>query len=408
MTTQFNLSELATASPYGVLAQLREEDPVHWSPELKAWLVTRYADVKTVLEDEQTYSASRMRPFFESLNSVQADSVRTLRQYIPLWLVFRAPPDHTRLRKVMRAPLAQKAMAGLRDRIGLMVDELIDEFVEQGVVELMNAFSLRLPGYVILDMLGAPRSDLDELTHYTNELQLFLGQAKGAPDRYKRAESAAVRMEEYFGRLVASKRAHPGDDLTTMLIDGVSKGDLSADELISYCMLIFFGGQETTANLIGNGLIALMRHRDELDKLRERPELARSAVAECLRYDGPIGAVVRIVARDHEFGGKALRSGERIFAMVNAANRDPAQFTDPDLFDIERSGNRHLTFGQGLHFCLGAPLAGLEAEIALAKLVARLEGVEYARKALDWRDGLNMRGVISLPLQFTPQARQGR
>jgi cytochrome P450 len=308
----------------------------------------------------------------------------------------------------MRAPLAQKAMAGLRDRIGLVVDDLIDEFVENGVVELMNAFSLRLPGFVILDMLGAPRSDLSELTHYTNELQLFLGQAQGVSERYKRAETAAARMEEYFGRLVASKRTRPGADLTTMLVDGVRKGDLNDDELIAYCMLIFFGGQETTANLIGNGLIALMRHRGELEKLRERPELARSAVAECLRYDGPIGAVVRIVGRDHELGGKTLRIGERIFAMVNAANRDPAQFADPDRFDVERSGNRHLTFGQGLHFCLGAPLAGLETEIALVKLVARLENVEHARESLDWRDGLNMRGVVSLPLQFTPQTRLGR
>ena len=408
MTALFNLNELATAAPYGLLTQLREEDPVHWSPELKAWLVTRYADVKRTMENEEIYSASRMRPFFDSLDPVQADRVKTLGQYIPLWIAFQTPPDHTRLRLVMRVPLAQKAMSGLRERISLLVDELIDEFVEQGEVELMKAFALRLPGYVILDMLGAPRSDLDELTHYTNELQLFLGQAQGVPDRYKRAEAAAARMVEYFARLVATRRAVPGPDLTTTLIESADKGDLSHDELIAYCMLIFFGGQETTANLIGNGLIALMRHRGELDKLRARPELARSAVAECLRYDGPIGAVVRVVSKDHELGGKTLRQGERVFAMVNSANRDPAQFADPERFDIERSGNRHLTFGQGPHFCLGAPLAGLEAEIALVKLVARLDDLEHAREGLDWRDGLNMRGVISLPLKFKPQARQSR
>lgn len=408
MTARFNLGKLATSSPYGVLTRLREEDPVHWSPGLKAWLVTRYQDVKTVLEDDETYSASRMRPFFDSLDPVQADKIRTLGQYIPLWIVFRAPPDHTRLRQVMRVPMAQKAMAGLRERISELVDELIDQFVERGEVELMGEFSLRLPGYVILDMLGAPRSDLDELTHYTNELQLFLGQAQGVKDRYLRAETAAVRMKDYFARLVAAKRAEPGDDLTTTLIESARAGELSDDELIAYCMLIFFGGQETTANLISNGLVALMDHPDQLDKLRERPELARSAVAECLRYDGPIGAVVRVVSHDHELGGKTLRGGERVFAMVNAANRDPAQFADPDRFDIERTGNRHLTFGQGYHFCLGAPLAGLEAEIALVKLVARLQGVHRACEALDWRDGLNMRGVVSLPLQFARAARHGR
>lgn len=405
MTASFNLGDLATASPYHVLARLREEDPVYWSADLRGWVVSRYADVKATIENEDLYSASRMRPFFDSLGPDRAQKVQTLSQYIPLWIVFQSPPDHTRLRHVMRTPLAQKATNGLRDRISLLVDELIDEFVEEGSVELMKDFALRLPGYVILDMLGAPRRDLAELTHYTSELQLFLGQAQGVPERYDRAEAAAARMVDYFVRLIAAKRAQPGPDLTTLLIQSADAGDLGTDELIAFCMLIFFGGQETTANLIGNGLNALMRHRSQLDKLRDRPELARSAVAECLRYDGPIGAVVRVVTKDHERAGKTLRSGERVFAMVNSANRDPAQFADPDRFDIERTGNRHLSFGQGPHFCLGAPLAGLEAEIALVKLVARLDGVEHAREELDWRDGLNMRGVVTLPLKFKPQAR---
>lgn len=406
MTVPFNLGELATGSPYAVLARLREEEPVHWSLDLKAWVVTRYPDVKTVLENEEIYSASRMRPFFDSLDPVRAERVKTLRQYLPLWIVFQAAPDHTRLRRVMRAPLAQKAMNGLRDNVAGIVDSLIDEFIAHGSVELMDQFSLRLPGYVILDMLGAPRGDLVELTYLTNELQLFLGQAQGVPERYARAERAANKMGEYFERLVALKRERPGPDLTTMLIEASNQGELNQDELIAYCMLIFFGGQETTANLISNGLIALMRNRDQLDKLRAYPALARSAVAECLRYDGPIGAVVRVVTRNVELGGKSLRQGERVFAMVNAANRDPAQFADPDRFDIERTGNRHLTFGQGAHFCLGAPLAALEAEIALSKLVTRLDQVESAVGELAWRDGLNMRGPVSLPLTFAPGARQ--
>ncbi len=402
MATRFNLDALSTASSYALLDQLRSEEPVYWSPELKAWLLTRYADVKTALENDETYSASRMRPFFDSLSPAKAETIKTLRQYIPLWIVFRSPPDHGRLRQVMRAPLAQKAMAGLRERISSLVDSLIDGFITRGSVELMEEFSLRLPGYVILDMLGAPRSDLATLTHYTNELQLFLGQAQGVTGRYARAEAAAVGMERYFADLVASKRADPGDDLTTLLIESVRDGALEEDELLAYCMLIFFGGQETTANLIGNGLISFIKHPSELRKLRDRPELARSAAAECLRFDGPIGAVVRVVGKDHELDGKTLRAGERVFAMVSAANRDPAQFRDPDRFDIERTGNRHLTFGQGLHFCIGAPLAGLEAEIALSKLVTRLENVSLAQPALDWRDGLNMRGVTTLPLNFTP------
>ena len=403
MTSQFNLKELATASPYRVLAQLREEDPVHWSSELKGWVLTRYADVKTALEDETTYSASRMQPFFDSLSEEKAEKVAMLRRYIPLWLVFRGPPDHTRLRQALRAPLAQKAMLGLRENVSDLVDKLIDGFIAKGSANLMEDFALQLPGSVILDMLGAPRSDLQALTHDTNELQLFLGQAQGSRDRYARADAGARHMRDYFVNLVASKRTNPGTDLTTMLVEYARNGTMSEDELIAYCILLFFGGQETTANLIGNGLISLIRHPAELQKLRDRPELARSATNECLRYNGPIGAVVRVVSRDIELGGKTIRAGERVFAMVSAANRDPDQFVDPDRFDIERVGNRHVTYGQGRHFCLGAPLANLEAEIALSKLVTRLDGLALGSEELDWRDGLNMRGVTSLPLLFTPQ-----
>lgn len=402
MTSAFNVSALTTAQPYGELAKLRTQDPVHWSPALKAWLVTRYADVTTVLQDEETYSASRMRPFFDGMKPEQAQSIATLQRYIPLWVAFRTGDDHTRLRGVLRKAFSPKTINEMRKHVVVLVDELIDEFIARGSVELMKEFSLRLPGYIILDMLGAPRADLDHMTHYTNELQLFLGQAQGVAARYERAEAAVVAMEAYFKKLIAQKRDFPGDDLTTMLVAAVAEGQLSEDELIAYCILIFFGGQETTANLIGNGLITLMAHPQELKKLQDNPELVRAAVVECLRYDGPIGAVVRVISRDHIFAGKQLHRGERVFAMINAANRDPAQFPDPDHFDITRSDSRHLTFGQGIHFCMGAALASIEAEIALAQLITRLKDLRHAREGLDWRDGLNMRGVVTLPLLFQP------
>ena len=402
MTGQFNLKELATASPYRVLAQLREEDPVHWSAELKGWVLTRYGDVKTALADEENYSSSRMQPFFDSLSKEKAAQVEMLSRYIPLWLVFRQAPDHTRLRQALRAPLGQSAMANLREKVARLVDDLIDGFIVKGTTNLIDEFALQLPGFVVLDMLGAPRSDIETLTHDSNELQLFLGQAQGSRDRYARAEAGVRHMRDYFMQLVAKKRASPGEDLTTMLVESVRSGLMSDDELISYCILLFFGGQETTANLVGNGLISLIRNPAEMQKLREHPELARSAVDECLRFNGPIGAVVRVASRDIELDGKTIRAGDRVFAMVSAANRDPAQFADPDRFDIERKSNRYLTFGQGSHFCLGAPLAILEAEIALPRLVTRLDDLALATEDLNWRDGLNMRGVTALPLRFTP------
>jgi cytochrome P450 len=280
------------------------------------------------------------------------------------------------------------------------VDDLIDDMIPNGSADLIRDFALRLPGYVILDMLGAPRADMDALTRNSDDLQLFLGQAQGTADRYDRAEAAVRDMRDYFVRLMDSKRYSPGEDLATLLVEAVHAGSISEDEMLAFCILLFFGGQETTANLIGNGLISLLQHPAELEKLRSQPQLARTAIAECLRFNGPIGAVVRVVARDHELGGKSIRAGERVFAVVLAANRDPKVFSLPDNFDIERSTNPHLTFGLGKHFCLGAPLAVLEAEIAIVRLITRLKGITLERDNLEWRDGLNMRGVRALPLRF--------
>lgn len=400
MSAHFDLSALATAEPYRVLAQLRDEDPVHWSRELKAWILTRYDDVKRALMDEETYSVGRMEPFFRSLPPAKGAQVKTLARYIPLWLVFRGPPDHPRLRTIMNAPFAAKALASLRPNLLKLVDELIDDFGSKGRADLILDFALLLPGYVILDLLGAPRSDLRQLTDWSNELQLFLGQAQNTPDRYQRAEEGTRRMAEYFADVVEEKRRRPGEDMISAMIAGADDGGMTPDEIVSSCVLMLFGGQETTANLIGNGFAALMRNPEQLEQLRNRPELAKGAVDESLRYDGPVGAIVRVVATDHEIDGKALKAGDRVFAMINAGNRDPAQFVDPDTYDITRTPNRHLTFGQGRHFCLGAPLAKVEAEVALTRLAVRLERPRIASDTLNWRDGLNMRGVTALPIAF--------
>jgi cytochrome P450 len=195
--------------------------------------------------------------------------------------------------------------------------------------------------------------------------------------------------------------------MISVMIASADDAAMTNDEVVSSCVLMLFGGQETTANLIGNGFLALMRNPAQLRRLQAEPELARSAVDESLRYDGPVGAIVRVVEAEHELAGKTLRRGDRVFAMINAANRDPQQFEDPDRFDIGRSPNRHITFGQGRHFCLGAPLAKIEGEIALQRLATRLDRPEIAAEALNWRDGLNMRGVTSLPIRFG-DARNGK
>lgn len=397
----FDIKSISRAeNPFPALAQLRKQDPVHWSPAFKGWILTRYDDVRKALRSPQ-YSSDRLRPFFESLPEQKARELADLKHFIPLWLVFHQPPTHTRLRTIMTPGFLPSVIARMRPKIEALVDDLIDEFIDRGSVEFIDDFALRLPGYVIMDLLGVPRSDLPMIKTWSDELQLFIGGSKVTVDKYAKAQHGTHAMAEYFREVIRRKRAHPEQDFISMLIDARDEtGQMSEDELITTCILLVFGGHETTTNLLGNGLLALIRNPGELEKLRANPALAAMAVEECLRYDGPSGSVVRIVSEDHELEGKLLRKGDRVFAMIPAANRDPAQFSNPDKFDIERSKSAHLTFGQGVHFCLGAPLARAEAIAAFPKLVSRLHDIHVATDKLEWRDATVMRGITALPLAF--------
>ncbi|MDB6103189.1 MAG: pksS [Gammaproteobacteria bacterium] len=387
--------------PYPLLAALRESAPVYWSPELKGWLLTRYEDVKRSFRDPR-YSVNRMAPFFDRLSAPAAAELHDLKTLIPLWLVFRDPPEHSRLRRVMNQGFTPTALLRLKSKVEALVDQLIDAMLERREVDFIRDFALLLPGYVILDLLGLPREDLGLLKPWSDDLQVFIGGAQAMPDKHRRAQHGTLKMAEYFRAAIASKRAQPGaDDLLSLLVKASdAEGQLSEDELISICILVLFGGHETTTNLLGNGFLALLRNPEQFEALRADSSLAANAVEECLRYDGPGGANVRIVTVDHELGGQLLRKGDRVFAMVTAANRDPSQFEDPDRFDILRKNVQHLSFGQGIHFCLGAPLARIEATAALPRLVARLQGARVTSDALDWRDAIVQRGLHSLPLQL--------
>lgn len=406
MTFTFDPKAVARAeNPFPVFARLREEDPVHWNATLKGWVLTRYDDVRRALRAPE-YSSDRLRPFFDNLPPEEKKKLADLGGLIPLWLVFRNPPDHTRLRSIMNPAFVPGAMARMREGITVLVDELIDRFADRGTVEFIREFALALPGNVICDLLGLPRSDLARLKSWSDELQLFIGGSKVTAGKYERAERGTHEMAQYFREVIRERRRQPGSDLVSTLIAARDeKGGLTEDELVATCILMLFGGHETTSNLLGNGMLSFLRHPGELAKLRAEPALAASAIEECLRYDGPGGYVVRVVAEDHELGGKTLLKGQRVFAMVPAANRDPARFPDPDRFDIRRSDNPHLTFGQGPHFCLGAPLARAEALAALPRVFERLENVKIAVDQLEWRDATIMRGVETLPLSFVPACR---
>jgi cytochrome P450 len=390
-----------SSDPFPVLADLRENAPVYYSPELKGWILTRYADVKRCLRNSQ-YSVDRMQPFFDRLSESMSAQLHDLKTLIPLWLVFRDPPEHTRLRMLMSPGFLPTILTRFKPRIEELVDQLIDDMLLKEEVDFIEDFALPLPGYVILDLLGVPRSDLPMLKSWSDDLQTFIGGAQSITDKYVRAQRGTLQMAEYFRDAIARKRrVSDGDDLLTRLVNAKdANGQLSEDELISICILLLFGGHETTANLLGNGFLALIKNPDQFALLRGRPELAGKAVEECLRYDGPGGATVRIVVEDHDVGGHILKRGERVFAMVPAANRDPAQFHEPDRFNIVRRDTQHLTFGQGIHFCLGAPLARIEAIAALPRLVDRLQNVRLDENLPVWRDSIVQRGMHSMPIRL--------
>jgi cytochrome P450 len=390
------------ADPYPIFHRLQDEDPVHRNAALGGWVLTRYADVRAALNDPRL-SSDRITPFVRH----QADrgvgaKIQEIGRLLGRWAVFTDPPTHTRLRGLMNTAFTTRAVDRLRPRIAEIVDELLDRVAPIGRLDLIRDFAWPLPITVIADMLGVPRQDRGALKAWSDELATFVGSALATPDKYERAARSVGQMTAYFRDLGRARRSAPPDDLLSALVGAEPRPDaLSEDEVVATAILLLFAGHETTANLIGNGVLALLRHPGELAALRRDPALATSAVEELLRYDGPSGAMVRVARDDVAVDGVTIGADERIFLMINAANRDPRQFAEPDRVDIHRDPNRHLAFGYGIHFCIGAPLARLEAQIAIPALLRRLPDLELATDELAWIDSLVFRGLRSLPLVFT-------
>jgi len=405
MSYVFDLGRPATnANPFPEFAHLRANDPVHWSPVMKAWIITRYADVKQVALNNRQISADRLTPFFKANPEYQKGSIDSLVRYLNHWMVFRDPPDHTRLRRLFTKAFTPTAVSNLTPNIEGIVAHLIDDMQAKAArgepVDFIADFAYPLPASVIMDLLGVPRADLERVKVWSDDIALFIGTAQVAGNKYLRAEAGAKAMSAYFRDLVEARTAAPTADMISQLVLARDDRDaLSTDEIIGTCILLLFAGHETTTNLIGNGFLYSMKHRAEWERLVADPVMASSAVEEWLRYDGPSGAFARVAATDLEMGGKAIKGGQRVFAFMNSANRDPDAFEDPERFDIGRAQNPHMTFGHGIHFCLGAPLARLESEIAARRLGERLPHIRLAgNREPEWHDSLILRGVKSLPV----------
>jgi cytochrome P450 len=387
--------------PFPLYRRLREADPVHWSPRLKAWVLTRYDDCRAVLLDREV-SSDRLRPFFATLPGPQAGRIRDIIRYLTHWMVFRDPPEHTRLRRLTSKVFHVQSMHAMRPRVEELCAWLLGRIGEREQVDFIADFAGPLPGLVIMAMLGVPREALPLIKRLSDDMALFIGSSRMAPEKYDIAQAATREMAEFFRALIAKRHAVPEEDLLSQLVHLQDDGDrLSEDELVATCILLLFAGHETTTNHIANALLALLRFPGEQAALRADPALAPRAVEELLRYDGPSGAQVRVVKVGQELRGRRLEPGERIFLMLNAANRDPEAYDDPDRLDLRRKDVPHLTFGFGLHLCLGFPLARMEGQIALPAVLDHWRRLELAvpEERLEWLNSMVFRGMTSLPLR---------
>ncbi|MFM8609425.1 MAG: cytochrome P450 [Burkholderiaceae bacterium] len=388
------------ADPYPLFVRMREEDPCHWSPRLRAWVLTRYDDVKRVCLDKDLLSSNRLKPFFAAMPPPEAERIAHIIRYLSLWMVFTDPPDHTRLRRLTSKVFSAKAMQAMRPQVQDISRWLIDRIADRDEFDFIADYAGPLPCLVIMAMLGVPREHLAQVKRMSDDMALFVGSSRVAAEKYDTAEAATQEMAAYFRDLIEKRRRQPSTDLLSELVH-LRDGDdrLNDDELVATCILMLFAGHETTTNHIANGMRALMRFPGELRRLQQDPTLAPAAVEELLRYDGPQGAQVRIVAQPHVLHGKQLEVGQRMFIMLNAANRDPRAYPDPDRLDLLRDGVPHLTFGFGQHICLGFPLARTEGEVAFPMVLERWRDIELVGDEPEWINSLVFRGMHRMPVR---------
>jgi cytochrome P450 len=404
VTDQDLLSPELTEDPFAYFARLRAEDPVHWAEANKAWLLTRYDDVVAAYADPRL-SSDRVRPLLGVLPPQRRAEYGPMLETIGHWMVVTDPPVHTRLRKLANHAFRQQRVNAMGEWIGELVDDLLDDFAAAGRDDFLNRIAYPLPAAVIARMMGAPQEDRDKFQHWSDELALVAFSAGGEDraSRYTRALAGVRELQEYLAELIERRRREPGEDMISLLLSSAggegadAEGDhLDDAELMALCSLILFAGHETTTNLLCNALVALDRHPAELARLRDDPSLVNRAVEEVLRFEGPIKIIIRWVVEDHDRDGRPVKAGDRVFLVQQSANRDGGTFADPDRFDIGRATQPlHVGFGRGIHACLGAQLARIEARVALPKILGRLGGVRVLGEVA-WRPNIASRAVTGL------------
>ncbi|CAM5378709.1 MULTISPECIES: cytochrome P450 family protein [Streptomyces] len=395
------------SDPYPAYAWLREHRPVHRTAlpsGVEAWLVTRYGDARQALADarlSKNPANHAESPHAKGKTGIPGERKAELMTH----LLNIDPPDHTRLRRLVSKAFTPRRVAEFAPRVQELTDRLIDGFIEEGKADLIHDFAFPLPIYAICDLLGVPREDQDDFRDWAGMMIRHGGGPRGGVAR------SVKKMRGYLAELIHRKRENPGDDLISGLIRASDHGEhLTENEAAAMAFILLFAGFETTVNLIGNGTYALLRHPEQRAALQASLEAGESALPatgleELLRFDGPVEmATWRYATEPLTLGGEEIAAGDPVLVVLAAADRDPERFTDPDTLDLARRDNQHLGYGHGIHYCLGAPLARLEGQTALATLLRRLPDLRLAAEPADlrWRGGLIMRGLRTLPVEFEP------
>ncbi len=361
------------------------------------WLVSHHADTSAGLRSSRLSREPWRSPVYRQYRPFIADS--TLERTTEHWMLFNDPPKHTRLRRLVNGAFKPPVIAALRDRITALTDELLGALPQQGGFELMAGFAQQLPVRVICDVLGLPPADFAQTKLWSDALAVIVEPVVRREQRAAAGRAAEEMVAYLRGHIEARRAGSRRDDLLSLLVAAQGgEGQLSADELLGNLVLLFIAGHETTTNLIGNGLLTLLRHPAELARLRADPALTGSAVEEMLRYEGSVTMVSRMTVEPYAIGDTVIPPEEVLYFMLGPANRDPAVFADPERFDVGRVPNAQLGFGAGIHFCLGAPLARLEGELAFTRLLQRYPTLRLAEAAPCWRHLINLRGLEALPL----------
>lgn len=401
-TTTIDFADPAIqANPYPHYQRLREEMPICWNG--RTWLVSRYADIVALLNDSRMSSA-RVEQTFAVLPQPVQQELTPLRTVLGSRMLLSDPPKHTRLKGIVGKAFSPRMIEGRRERIEAICHQFIDRVSASGEMEVMDDLATQLPGWAITDILGVPHADQPKFTRWARDQVLIYDRAGMTQDRtaiMRQGQRSMLEMKAYLSGVIAARRQEPRDDLLSELIRAEEDGDrLSEDELFGMCVALLVGGNNSTAHLIGNAILTLIRHSEALAQLRADPALIRPLTEEVMRYDSPVQATSRVVRETMEYGGQTFEAGQGIVVLFGSGNRDEAQFADPTTFDPTRQPNRHLTFAHGPHYCLGVAIARLVSQVGILTLVQRCADMRLVRDDVTWLPGFAFRGPAELPITF--------